>query len=69
MGLFPGRTLEELDMIDLNRLLRAQAAQRMEAVEARRRLLMAGKLDGSDISEREGQLMIEMDDIEATPNG
>lgn len=38
MSAFPGRFLEEIDLIDFGRVLRARLAQRYEAVEERRRL-------------------------------
>lgn len=65
MGLFPGRTLEELDQIDVNRLLRALEAKRMEAVEARRKLFLAGKLKAADLDADEWNLIVEMDSIMA----
>lgn len=65
MGLFPGRTLEELDQIDANRLLRVLEAKRMEAVEARRKLFMAGKLKAIDLDADEWKLITEMDEIAA----
>lgn len=66
MGLFPGRTLEELDQMDVNRLLRALEAKRMEAVEARRRLFLAGKLDAKDIDAEEWTLIAAMDELDDT---
>lgn len=62
---FPGRTLEELDNIDLNRVLRAKAAKKYESVEARVRLFKAGKLKASDLTADELRVMAEMDAIEA----
>ena len=41
---FPGRTLDELDQMDLPRYLRAIDAENIEAVEERRRLMLAGKI-------------------------
>lgn len=61
LGQFPGRTLEELDQIDLNRLLRARAAAQMEAVEERRRRFLAGKLEAKEIEPGEWKLIQEMD--------
>ncbi len=37
MRRFPGRTLEELDQIDIGRFMRAVQAERMESVEERRK--------------------------------
>lgn len=65
MGLFPGRTLEELDTVDVNRLLRAIDARRAQAVETRRRLFMAGKLQPDKIDEAEWNLIVEMDEAMA----
>ena len=42
---FPGRTLEELDSIDYGRFLRAVTAERMEALELRRKLYLESKLE------------------------
>lgn len=58
---FPGRTLEELDSIDLNRLLRARAAAQMEAVEQRRKRYLAGKLEAKELEPDEWKLILEMD--------
>jgi len=63
MSLFPGRTLEELDRIDLNRLMRALEAKRMEAVETRRTLFLAGKIEADKISPDEWNLIAEMDEL------
>jgi len=41
---FPGRTLDELDRMDWPRYLRAIDAENIEAVEERRRLMLAGKI-------------------------
>ena len=62
MGLFPGRTLEELDLIDLNRVLRAREAEQMQAVEARRQLFMQGKLKPMEIEPAEWRLITRMDE-------
>lgn len=44
MRRFPGRTLEELDEIDVGRFLRAVQAERMEGLEERRKAYLK---DGS----------------------
>lgn len=64
MSAFPGRFLEELDGIDLNRYMRARAAGRYETVEARRKLFLAGKLKSEDIDADDWKLIAEMDEIE-----
>jgi hypothetical protein len=63
LNLFPGRTLEELDEIDLNRLYRAKSAARMQAVEVRRKRFLAGKLKGSDLDADDWQLIVQMDEL------
>lgn len=40
LGKFPGRTLEELDSMDVLRVLRAAKVQEIDRVEAMRRLSM-----------------------------
>jgi hypothetical protein len=62
LQLFPGRTLEELDHIDLNRLHRALAARRMEAVEMRRRRFLEGKIKAKDLEQDEWALILQMDE-------
>jgi hypothetical protein len=62
LNLFPGRTLEELDQMDLNRLYRAKIVGRMQAVEARRRLFLAGKLRGGDLDQADWKLILQMDE-------
>lgn len=37
MRRFPGRTLEELDDVDIGRFMRAVTAERMERIEERRK--------------------------------
>jgi hypothetical protein len=60
--LFPGRTLEELDQMDLNRLYRARVAARMQAVEMRRKRFLAGKLKPTELDEDEWALIVRMDE-------
>jgi hypothetical protein len=60
--LFPGRTLEELDQMDLNRLYRAKVAARMQAVEMRRRRFLEGALKPAEIDEDEWALIVRMDE-------
>lgn len=64
MEQFPGRFLEEIDQIDANRVLRARAAKRYEAAEARNRLVKAGKLKAGDLMKDEWDLILEMDALE-----
>lgn len=63
MSLFPGRTPEELDSVDLNRLLRAQDAARLEAVEGRRRRFLEKKIKAADIEAGEWKLIMAMDEV------
>lgn len=51
--------------MDVNRLIRAKTAQRMEMVEGRRKLFMTGKLAADKIDADEWELIQEMDGIEA----
>lgn len=51
--------------MDLNRLYRARIAQRMERVEARRKLFTAGKLAADKIDADEWGMIVAMDEIEA----
>jgi hypothetical protein len=64
LDLFPGRTLEELDQMDLNRLYRAKIAARMQATEARRRRFLEGKLKPKEISPDEWAIIVEMDRLD-----
>jgi hypothetical protein len=66
LDLFPGRTLEELDQMDLNRLYRAKIAKGMERVEDRRKLFLAGKLEPTQLDAGEWTLITEMDALAAT---
>lgn len=51
---FPGRFLEEIDSaMDWNRYLRSLEAERVEQIEARRILYLAGKIKADDISDGE----------------
>lgn len=50
--------------MDLNRLIRAKTAQRMEMVEGRRKLMLAGKLDADKIDADEWELILAMDEID-----
>lgn len=51
--------------MDLNRLLRAKTAKRMERIEERRKLMFAGKLESKDLDADEWALIVAMDEIEA----
>lgn len=68
MQLYPNRFLHEIDQVDINRLLRALEAKRMETVERRRVLFMQGRLEADKIDEDEWALIAEMDKI-AAANG
>lgn len=59
---FPGRTLEELDGMDWPRYLRALAAERIEAIEYRRRMWMAKKLKAEDITPEDWEAIQEHDE-------
>lgn len=61
LNLFPGRTLEELDQMDLNRLYRAKMAERIQTVEARRKLFLQGKLKSKDLTVQEWEMIVEHD--------
>ena len=60
--MFPGRTLEELDQMDLNRLYRAKIAARLQIVEARRRRFLEGKLKPKEIDAEEWEIIKAMDE-------
>jgi hypothetical protein len=62
LELFPGRTLEELDQMDLNRLYRAKIAARMQATEYRRKRFLEGKIKSNDIEPDEWKLITQMDE-------
>jgi hypothetical protein len=61
LNLFPGRTLEELDEMDLNRFYRAKLAQQIQFVEERRKLFLQGKLKSKDLTVREWEMIVEHD--------
>jgi hypothetical protein len=65
--MFPGRTLEELDEMDINRLHRALLARRMEAVEQKRRRFLGGKIKPGEIDADEWRLITQMDAWAAIP--
>ena len=60
--MFPGRTLEELDQMDVNRLHRALQARRMESVEAQRRRFLEGKIKPKDIDKETWATITQMDE-------
>jgi hypothetical protein len=66
LDLFPGRTLEELDQMDLNRLYRAKVAARMQATEYRRQRFLEGKIKPKDIDPDEWKLITQMDEWAAS---
>ena len=53
MRVFPGRTLEELDGVDVRRLRAAQDARRVVDVELRRQAFLRGELDDLAVDEWE----------------
>ncbi len=55
LGKFPGRTLEELDSMDVLRVLRASKVQEIDRVEAMRRLAL----------DKDGQKRLEPEDWKA----
>lgn len=58
---FPGRTLEELENMDILRWMRAMDARNIETVEHLRRMQMSGAKKAKDIPERELRKFIEHD--------
>lgn len=63
MGLFPGRTLEELDAMDLGRVERAMQARRTLATEEKRRLFMEQRIGREAITEDEWRMIAEHDEL------
>lgn len=61
---FPGRFLEELDQIDVNRLLRARTARGLESVETKRRRFLAKKIAADAIDKAEWKIIEIMDAID-----
>lgn len=53
MRVFPGRTLEELDGVDVRRLRAAQDARRVVDVELRRQAFLRGDIDDLAVDEWE----------------
>lgn len=47
---FPGKTLEEIDQIDILRFFRAMDARSVENIETQRRSQIKGKVKASEIS-------------------
>jgi len=66
MQQFPGRTLEELDGVDIIRLFRVNEAGRIVDVERRRALMLEGKAELSNdewrMVRRHDRLMAEAED-------
>lgn len=50
---FPGRTLDELDDMDLLRYLRAMEARNIDTLEETAHQVQTGKRKGSDVSKEE----------------
>ena len=63
---FPGRTLEELDTINIFRYLKAMEARGLETLEKTRVEIMKkdGKLKASDLPKKEFEKIKECDEIE-----
>ncbi len=58
---FPGKMLEELDGMDIARYFRALEAESIELLETRRSLMIAGKLEQSDLSPSDWEQITEHD--------
>jgi len=50
---FPGRTLDEIDEMDLLRYLRAMEARNIDTLEETAHQVQTGKKKGSDVSKEE----------------
>lgn len=50
---FPGRTLDEIDEMDLLRYLRAMEARNIDTLEETAHQVQTGKRKGSDVSKEE----------------
>ena len=50
---FPGKTLEELDLINWPRFMRAMEAQEFGDIEAKKAAMMKGLLKGSAVTRRD----------------
>ena len=53
MQQFPGRTLDEIDEMDLLRYLRAMEARNIDTLEETAHQVQTGKKKGSDVSKEE----------------
>lgn len=62
MRRFPGRTLDEIDRMNWPRYLRALEAGRIEEVEDRRRLHLAGKLTADDLTASDWEAILKHDE-------
>jgi hypothetical protein len=60
---FPGRTLEELDQMDIGRWMRSLAAKQTLAVERKRLAWLRGVLQSEDLSGDEWQQIAEHDQL------
>ncbi len=62
---FPGRTLDELDNMNILRYLQAMQAREMETVDGVRRQVTKknGKVKGSDLSKEEWKDILELDEL------
>ena len=58
---FPSRTLDELDEMDWPRYLRAMQAEKIEAIEERRKLFMANKIQPDELTADEWEAIREHD--------
>ena len=63
MGLFPGRTLEELDGMDLGRVERAMQAKRTLLTEEKRQLFHEQRIGREAITADEWRMIAEHDKL------
>ena len=60
---FPGRTLDELDDMDLLRFLRAMEARNVSSLEESRYMVETGKKKGSEIDKEDWDIILEHNKI------
>jgi len=61
--MFPGRTLEEIDDVDIARLYRVLEARSIESLEDKRKQQIAGSIKGEDIESDEWEQIRKLDAI------
>ena len=66
LRVFQGRTLDELDMMDWPRYIRAKEVERVTAIEARRTQFLAGNLAANAIAADEWDAITEHDELMKT---